>query len=652
MTKKLTAPDEPGTKRTERQEKIEVGQWYWLTHEDYRGKEVTELTCVVHLGSNYAQLEDVGRGSTRVHFDEFDQVTEFEPNPEPYIQSQIDRHQDNVRELMDEVKQLTAGLGISRGMLTEAEAEVAGSTNALVKVHGTKNVEQHKKALVKAKEKTLPDLFKRIEKEHEAMAMWMKATLIPRKAEAEGLKQAIEVIERQIFTVELYAGLVEEVEKIRDGEPAPNETKIHLMQRRHYMDEECLVEYQAGGMEFKDIRAFERWMLRKKSRRERLFPFTRCVVVFQVRRRRKERETPVSLHGFINMMHLEDADKQTFLYIRNGEQYFRLQTAIKFESQLFPDKEHSLVFGDNEIWVKLFGGRVQEVVSAGEVEAVYRDYEQELADYEKAKRKWKRMTKAQRKGKASPWRPSEPFYRYAKATPESVYYDDAMKAVAHEMMKHNRVAVVLQGLLDRSPVFHPHPPWQLWTPEGFNLGLELVYDSSRALTDGDPPNFRAFQLRLNMSLGKGCYTVGQEEAWERAEAKKENDRQRRDWRVRHHSDYKHYRPYGNPGPGVVAQVVRFGRKRECTFEWYRERLGYRWVPREDRPGFEHLSREGEIKCRFTCSDSELLNVSAYQPGDYLQFYRDPRTRADYLQWAPMLLAAEDWHAAQKKGTKK
>jgi len=40
--------------------------------------------------------------------------------------------------------------------------------------------------------------------------------------------------------------------------------------------------------------------------------------------------------------------------------------------------------------------------------------------------------------------------------------------------------------------------------------------------------------------------------------------------------------------------------------------------------------------------SSLLNVDAYVPGDYRQFYLDPRTRQQYLQWAPLLLAAEDF----------
>lgn len=83
-------------------------------------------------------------------------------------------------------------------------------------------------------------------------------------------------------------------------------------------------------------------------------------------------------------------------------------------------------------------------------------------------------------------------------------------------------------------------------------------------------------------------TVGQELAWEIAEAKKENERRERDhrygdgWR-----EVETYRPYGNPGPGLVAEVKRYNKtKRECTFQWMRERQRYSYdaplVPKPSR----------------------------------------------------------------------
>jgi hypothetical protein len=54
-----------------------------------------------------------------------------------------------------------------------------------------------------------------------------------------------------------------------------------------------------------------------------------------------------------------------------------------------------------------------------------------------------------------------------------------------------------------------------------------------------------------------------------------------------------------------------------------------------------------IRCHFRCRSNAVLNVSAYKAGDFKIFYADPRTRAEYLKWAPLLLAAEDYVAGKK-----
>jgi len=64
----------------------------------------------------------------------------------------------------------------------------------------------------------------------------------------------------------------------------------------------------------------------------------------------------------------------------------------------------------------------------------------------------------------------------------------------------------------------------------------------------------------------------------------------------------------------------------------------------------------KIPARFTCHIKKLFNVTDYKPGDYKEFYADVRTRADYLDWAPDMLNAEDWHArrvvVEDKGRKR
>jgi hypothetical protein len=640
-------PHIPESERIPKEDTLEVGQWYWVKdHErDWypdRGKdgeygewyEKPWLGCIVHIGSNYIKIEGIDIYN-RIHIENFDEECTRELDPDAVIQGHVEEHRGEVARLLNTIKALTAKLGLTpKG---ELPAEVSEGSQALVVAHGTKNIKAHKAALILAKEDTLPDLFEQVRKQHKEMASWMEAQMIPMKAELKNLKTSTKTIEDRIFTVELYAGLIEDLVQLKKGKPAPNATKVSLFQRRHYMDEECLAQYEAGGMDYRNIEAFDRWLMRKKNR-DRILPLSRCVVAFQVRRNSKQRNA-TSIRAFIRIMEEECADKMTFLYIRNGGNYYRLSTGIDFGEQLFPDRDHSTLLGGGGLWMDTSWSRIEQVISQGEYEGIMESRAEDEAEYETKMKEWKKLSKKQRKGKCKPWynRPRE---HWVPCTPESVYYDDAMRLIAREAVAHNRVAVVLQGLLDRSSAFHPHPPWRLWEPEGFAQGIHLVYDQTRALVDGDAPDFKAYQTGLNKKITKESWTVGQQDYWERVEAKKENERMADDWRVRDFYPHTHYAPYGNPGPGLIAQVVRLSRdKMKCTFMWMRERRRYSWK-----------NGDSDIRTRIICPASKLLNVSAYTPGDFHIFFDDPRTRMEYLKWAPLLLAAEDWHA--KKGKEK
>lgn len=642
---------------------LALGQWYWLKidgkeEEDDDGKKTKKpdykrLTCITEIGSNYVEVTGVGRNDPtwRIHLNEFDDELTPESSPQPYIKAKVDEHRQKVGVLLDKVKQITAQLGVAPRDVIAEESEGQGRGQALAVAHGTADIKAHKKALIKAKEKTLPDLFKEIKEQHELMAVWMKADLLPMKAELSKMETSVEIIEDRIFTVELYAGLTEELAQIQEGKPADNDAKVCLFQRRHYMDEECLANYEAGGMDFKSIKAFDKWLL-KRENLTRILPLERCIIAFRIRRNAKERRGR-SLSDFIRIMNEEQADKKTFLYIRNGEQIFRLDTAIDFGAQLFPDKDRSTLLGGGNIYIETKWSHSRtEVIGQQEYDVWKEERDEEWTKYRALKARYDALSPADKKDSFKilgnhVWEPYDSKH-YELCTPDSVYYDDAMKQVARAAMEHNRIAVVLQGLLDRSQCLHPHPPWRLWTPEGFVAGIELIYDDSKALTPGNAPNFEEYRQQLNKSITRGTLTIGQEDLWERAMAEIENERRDRSWRSRS-SDYEleHFRPYGNPGPGFIATVAKLGRSGNCTFEWERERRTTKWVSDPTNPGYMKPD-EGMINTDFTCPASDLFNVSAYTPGDFKIFFADPRTRADYLEWAPYLLAAEDHHAGKTR----
>lgn len=621
----------------------EVGQWYWL--DEKNDEEDTRFTCVVHLGSNYVKLETPEGDRERVHTDEFETRCRLEPNPDAHINRQIGHYQRKVRTLMGRVREVTARLGVTH----RGELPSGGETAALVKVSGNESFATYSSDLVKAKDETLPGLFERIEEANRQLATWMNAKVVPLKAQARGLKSVIGAIEDRIFSVELYAGLVEEIELIADGEPAELGTKVHLLQRRCYMDEECLAQYEVGGMDYRNIRSFDKWLTRSDNL-ERLLPFERCVVSFQVRRNRKDREA-VKLSDFLRIMDEEKCDKWTFLYLRNGEKVYRMHTEIEFGPRLFPDIDKSQ-----------FDGRALRASNIwGEWCIITEDeYEERCRTFNKKKAKWKKQLDAyqaatktpEAKAKAKelgleepdrrcvdvPWvsdwfSGDDPHGEWEPFSPDSVYYDDIKDQVERDIKAHNRIVLILQGLLDRSPVFHPHPPWQLWTEAGFRSALELVCDESRALTPGEQPDFDAYRKKCNASIQVGSITIGQERAWLHYEAQKENEK-----RGRYGDDPSWVaRPFGNPGPGKLARIAKLSRKKStATFSWHRQRQDWR------------SDKEGPIRTTFSCLVSDLFNVDAYKPGDFRMFFADPRTRQNYLKWAPTLLEAEEYHAGNRK----
>ena len=155
---------------------------------------------------------------------------------------------------------------------------------------------------------------------------------------------------------------------------------------------------------------------------------------------------------------------------------------------------------------------------------------------------------------------------------------------------------------------------------------------------GEKPDFEAYRAKCNAQISVGTIVTGQQDLWEKHEAEKECERIERNWReARHGYRPKRFKPEGNPGPGLLARVVRIsGAKYTVSFEWQRERLREQpWGPK------------GPLPATFTCSADDIFNVEAYQPGDYKQFYADPRTREEYIQWAPLLLVAEDFHAGKR-----
>lgn len=607
-----------------------LGQWYWVkttAERDYSEKDGCtqfglqgrrddeRLMCAMVIGSNFVELKSpehslhAGHRIVRVHLKNFWTALRHEPNAYQILQNWAQQQQLETARLIAEINALTSRLGMVPSAAIGGTSQVA-SAGALMTLSAMPDVTSYKSALISAKEEQLPALYEHVKASNGNLAALLRAQALPSLATVGDLKATVAEIDSRIFNISLYAGLHENAMLCQDGEPAPADEKLHVFQSRLYMDEECLAGYRHGGMDFDSIHSFDAWLCEPKNL-ERILPFPRTMVAMRVRRKRKERDF-FDLEQAMISFDLEQADKLTFLYVRNGEQVWCIQTEIEFDEFIFPNRT-AFDPGEPKMAKIRSGATVDEIVSRSEWEA-------RCAEYDAIKEK------------SSAWI-DDPRRDWHPVDHSSVYFDEAEAEISAQIQKFNRVAVIIQGIFDRSQILQPHPPVQSWTQDGFDRAIKLVYDGAETLYNGEAPDFDAYRERCNASLKAGSLTIGQEDFWLLAEGTKESKRLDADHRVTYNSRPKRYKPFDNPGPGYIAPIQQWSKSNGATYRWERMR-------RVNNP-YEDQSET--VPCRLTVPSDKLFNVDAYQLGDYLQFFADRRTRAQYLQWAPMLLAAEEHH---------
>jgi hypothetical protein len=593
------------------------------------------------IGSNYTNVESISMGehgsryTHRVHHDNFLSELTPEPNAEAIIAGNVDRYQHQMDSIMGRIKETTARLGVVP--MQSIEDRTGDGANALAVVSSQVDTDAYKNALILAKKETLPALFEEMKHASSNLTHWMKATSLPMMAAIGPMKDSIEAIDDRIYTIELYAGLTEDAVKVRDGDPAQTFEKLRVMQRRLYMDEECLANYTAGGIDIKSIGAFDQWIAEPENF-ERLLPFPRCMVAFRVRRFDKDREVENLMDLLVNIQ-LQNADKFTYLYIRNGEQVWRVTCNFEFEEKVFPD------IGQFDVtrpqMVKMFAGRVDQIMDRDRWEFFMEEEQAKVTAQQMKHDAWNAEQDPAMVNKSfhNPHRVNDYKLRelreYEPLNPTNVYFDEASKFISDEIKKFNRVAIIIQGLFDRSLVLHPHPPVQVWHPSSMIQSLEFIYDATFTLSDGEKPDFEAYRAKLNALIGPDSIVTGQEDFWRRLEAIKENARIEKEGydSRRHRPNYKRLTPSYSDGPGLVSNMTEWKvRAKKAVFRFVRNRGRY---------GFGD-----EISTSVDVPVSEILNVSAYTPGDYKMFLSDHRTRQEYIKWAYLLLAAEDYHAGK------
>lgn len=561
---------------------VTIGDWYWvagdLDDEDYSARyEGETLWCVQSIGSNHIQWrkeKDRSYEYFKMRFEDFAARCRKEEHWKQHFQNEATQIQASINVKMLEMMNEGKALCLLKGYNQEDPASLLPSVVTASPV-------KHKDDLVAFRDDKMPAIQKEIDELAGDLAVCMKHTSLPDKLRFEQLKEALKVVDDRIFNVELYCGLQEEVHRIQEGEPADINTSLSIRQQMLFMDEETLFDFDDGGMDITKLTQFDEWVTKPETL-ARILPEQKGIVAFRVRRKEKDYGRALTIGDAIWQLSMRNANFQTYLLIRNGENVYRIATEINFSPRLVP--------------------------LTSEIKT----------------HKFERKIHSYGRGKDT----------YEDVTPEDLDYDEHVEELEKQVNHYNRMVILMQGLLDRTKIFSPHPIIKLTRDEDMETWVRCIRDEERAL----PCNrvtFEEYRDQLNKTVKKGkqvysCYvpdSMG---------------------RFIHTHNYVSYTALENevvhrPSVCEVESVKRDKSSVMITWKVERQVWGdwdYRgkWVDSHTKEVTRHL----EVPMK------ELLNVTDYNIGDFKMFLCDRALNGKYLEWAHVLLTAEQYKLKEAK----
>lgn len=379
--------------------------------------------------------------------DEFDEYFELVPNG-------AELRQKEITSLMNEIASTDLNMIETQKKLTGLNPHIENgefSTGSDLVPAGS-NTQTTKKAVAEVRNNTIK-VKKELEIKTRKLELMIREQSKALAIKAKEMSEMVAKMEEAIWTINLYLGKNEEIHILRKGAPAPATEKITIRQGVQYMDEECAIAARQGGIDVQTIDEFDEWLLADEKNLNQAIPDKKGIIAFHIKRHEKDYKDPWA-NVQINQANL----RWTYFLIRNGENLYRVYIDMDVGSGLFPDST-------------------------------------EFDDYFTS---W--QTEWDEPGHPRIKKPLKP------GTPEYMKAVDA----AEDARKHYlRIGLVVQGLMDRTPIFKPMPTDRinLCDPRHCEEWLNLIYTSEKVITDGRPL-FRQWQGTVNDKLEVGHRIIG------------------------------------------------------------------------------------------------------------------------------------------------
>lgn len=309
--------------KIESNDAVEIGKWYILDktktdlfYYDRSWKESTEVTtadggvlvCADSFESNLVVLKSNGV-EYRVLNNNLGYaltcVTEQEA--QALIEVRGRKQQTLIIEAQAEIKEVIAQINMSGAQQSGSTELIVATENALL---------EQSRALKEVHGKRIEELNNSVKKYVEDLHEVTKYYALPAMVGISKLGMSKNIVDEKLRELSLYGGLKEKEIIVSEGGVASEDKPVHIYQNLKYMDVECILGYQSGGIGVNSVQTFNSW-LAEPVNRNRVMPTDKSIVAITVRKYPENK-------GWV----FSDRKIETYLYMRNGENIKAVKTDL------------------------------------------------------------------------------------------------------------------------------------------------------------------------------------------------------------------------------------------------------------------------------------------------------------------------------------
>ncbi len=381
-------------------------------------------------------------------------------------------------------------------------------------------------------------------------------------AKVEAMEAMVKNVEEVVWAINIYSGAEEKIKRLKKGESAPATEKVVVRQLRLFMDHECALFDDEGGMDGDNLDAFDDW-IKVPAHLQQVLPEQRGIVALRVRRDDKE----YSDNPWENEAR-NQGNRVTYFLMRNGENLYRIWSSLGVGEVLFPRHD--------------------------EFDEIFHGSDQPLK-------------------------------------PGTYEYEKAMKEADAKRRHYMRMVLFLQGLFDRTPIFHPFavPGVNITNREECESVITYIHDAEMQLSDGRP-KFRDWLRDLNSTLTVGSRIVGWFHSYEFGTCK-DRDGYRGHVRVNPENtrpdDYELYTLDSRCRDGFIFHFSRGKVFRKLDY----------WQRRDGAESYSESKRRASAEIHL--NDDFIINFDDLNPADITYYLESRLHRHEYMKLFPLLKRA-------------